>query len=73
MDYYSYNNVALIILLISGFIFIKEINFNYDLITTKICYILIILSLCFFANFIIIKDVLQYSTTDEKNTCYMNS
>ena len=41
MDYYSYNNVALIILLISGFIFIKEINFEYKA-TANIYYILII-------------------------------
>ena len=75
MDYYSYNNVALIILLISGFIFIKEIYFDYTKAQAQvnIYYILIILSLCFFANFIIIKDVLQLSTTDEKNTCYINS
>ena len=75
IDYYSYNNVALIILLISGFIFIKEIYFDYTKAQAQvnIYYILIILSLCFFANFIIIKDVLQLSTTDEKNTCYINS
>ena len=61
MDYYSKCTILLFILLVTFFIYK---NFPTNI------HILIILSLCFFGNVIIIKDILNYSTTDEVNTCY---
>ena len=70
MDYYFWCGWALIILLFTFFIFFKEIGLENNSKSEYIYYILIILSFCFFADVIIIKNILHNNTTDEKNTCY---